>query len=225
MKKILGVVILLIIALPLTSLLAVAVLAIMLKNEDPPDTSYVDSVPWGVDDATFDSEYVAVYQSLIEDLLTKHDMPCFKNESSNNGHLLEYCNEYYKLSISLFNWEQYDCGYVKVSLYVFNDNVPTLFDYDSQKKYIAFMDDLFDCIAYESSSDINEFDDLYKSAVKSESYSAGVSFYDDVVDRISRGVGLHKDSGTDKNYMLEDHSFTYVPHNSYSFQACLKHVS
>ena len=221
MKKALGIVILLVIALPLTSIFAIALLAIMWKNEDPPDTSYVDSIPWGVDDVTFDSKYVVAYQTLIENLLTKHNMPYLKNKSSNNGHLLRYCTERYMLSVSLFNYDQYDCGYVEVSLKYYNDDISALFDYDMQEKYLNFMNELFDCIAYESSTETNEFEDLYKSASNSETYSAGVYFYDDAVDRISRRVGLNK--GDSNDYMLENHIFTYIPNNSYSFQACLKH--
>lgn len=126
---------------------------------------YIESSGWNCSEDEFHGEYFKLIEDKVNYLETKNniDCSCEVDNKGKNFFIITLYNQEMTCQLSFSSYTDY--GMFEASLFFYGDSSQDLDNYDSQEKYVEFLNEITHFAAYDINKDINIFEDAYNRCV------------------------------------------------------------
>ena len=179
--------------------------------------SYSEKCGWYCDNETFENQYITFCNDEIVRLMDKYCLTGtfvyeeainYDGDSDLAYNFYIYCEDY-TVRIHIANTARGEVGFYNLQLFYYGDDRLNE-NYDDIKSVVEFANEITNIIAYDTSTEENEFEKLYYEALSSDKQYASNSYhFDQSVGNVGYYVKVGKDAGglsAGYYYMLQKHS-------------------
>ena len=198
------------------ALLILAIFIIFYENDE-----YEKATCWSCSNEEFADVYYAEYLAIVDTLWQKYGITCEKEIEERHGEngaldgfTIEFHNDVAMVSITFNNHNSY--GTFRIRLYYFGNDEAPFSDYESQRIYVEFINELTHSVAYDTRQEecANHFEKLFFDNAQKGDDRHGSS-YDYHFDEYIGYVGYT----VINNYYYTDPD---IPCNEFIFNGALK---
>ena len=159
-----------------------------LIGEYKTSSNYIDSSGWYCPEEEFYNEYFDLIEDKIQYLQAEYDInsSCEVDKKSNNFFILTLYNEKMTCEFKFSSHIRY--GLFEASLYFFSYDEQELDDYNIQKKYVDFLNDVTHFVSFDMNSEMNIYEDAYNHCSDSKRLFNQLIYEDSLVGNLEFGV-------------------------------------
>ena len=193
------------------------------------EDDYIKSSNWNCTNEEFVEEYVEYYNSKIEELKAFYGIECLEivKMQEHDNHII-YIKQFYNDEVTievLFANRSGLYGDYWVELYYFSENIDDLNNYEKQKKYVDFANDLTNAVAFDTKTDKNHFEALYFECLNQTKIdfqaASNIYHFDQIVGDVGYGVAVHSDSYDYYHKIEKNENYDFLS-NRFTFNGILK---
>ena len=197
-----------------------------------PTDKYAENSGWSCSNEEFVDVYCEEYMTLIDTLKQKYNIVCEEKlkemrdrDGELSGYILKLYDDVFTFSI-LFDNRNY-CGKYGATLYYFGNEESPFSDYESQRRYVEFLNELTHSVAYDTKQEecANHFEKMFFENLQiTDGHSASNYYYhfDDLVGSV--GYVVVNDTFVDgSNKMQGDPDIDYQC-SIFEFEGILKPI-
>ena len=183
------------------------------------DTDYYKQTNWQYTDQEFMDLCFPLYLEKVEALKEVYEIECaIKVDLMPFGADIYLYNENFTMSLFLANRGY--CGDCRLELYFYGDD-DTLYNYEEQKKYVNFLNDMTIFAAFDTKTE-NRFDSLFAECLeKNETFASDRYHFDTLIGNVGYDVSLGRTQDS-YYYMMKGNSEVKIKSNRYRFEGLLK---
>ena len=186
------------------------------------DAEYKDSSNWNCTNEEFETIYVGEYTRIVEELANKYGINYNQLTKAymDRGDFyfwLDLYSDEFTVELRFVNLGSH--GKFHVNLYYFSQNIDDLNNYEKQKKYVDFINDLTNVVAFDTKTDKNHFERLY-----AECEYIDVSYiyhFDHIVGEVGYVVSIGRESDG-YYYKMQENEELEILSNRFTFDGILK---
>ena len=192
------------------------------------EDDYIKSSNWNCTNEEFVEEYIEYYNSKIEELKAFYGIECLEivkmlEHDNDIIYIKQFYNDEVTIEVLFANRGLY--GDYWVELYYFSENIDDLNNYEKQKKYVDFANDLTNAVAFDTKADGNHFEQLYMQC-KEQTDPGGKGItdlyhFDEFVGDVGYKVGVQLDT-KGYYYKMQKNKELEILANEFSFNGILK---
>ena len=194
--------------------------------ESPED--YYKDANWSCTNEEFNDMYMPAYLAKIEELKQKYNIECtqiseVKDYERDVGYEIYLYNEVFTVKLFFAN-RRYGCGDFWVHLYYYGNEAVDLKDYEKQKPFVDFINELTRYVAFDTKNEEsdNHFERLYLDCIENGEKNATYNIhFDDLVDYVRYFVTL-ENANKGWYYKMQKDDNLEILANIYGFEGILK---
>ncbi len=195
----------------------------LLKLENKKEFEYCKSAGW---DCETKKEFFEIYKPFyinnIDDILKQHALCVEKivEENEENGEFdLYYYNDVNTIHFHFCQTTGF--AFFKANYYCYSVNGADLHDYQTQRPYINFFNEIIKLYAFDVRGNENAFKDLFEESIDGRGYASNIYHFDNFCGNVGYYVGVQRDIDS-YYYKLQKNSSVEILSNRFSFEGILK---
>ena len=198
-----------------------------------PTDKYAENSGWSCSNEEFVDVYCEEYMKLIDTLKQKYNIVCeeeLRESRDRDGvfkgfHIILY-DDVFTIWIAFTNQNSY--GYYHATLYYFGNDEAPFSDYESQRRYVEFINDLTHSVAYDTKQEecANHFEKMFFENLQITDGKPVSSYhyhFDDLVGYV--GYLVNNDTHVDGSvYKMQGNPDIDYPCSKFEFEGILKPI-
>ena len=182
-------------------LACICLVALLVVYNEIDERYYGIKANWQCSNEDFENQYYPLYENEILRLKEKHGLDCEYyserklRDDGDLGYTFYLYSENYTIKISVANCNRGGTGFYDIEVYYYNENRINE-DYSDIKSVAEFSNDITNFMAYDTITESNQFEELYKQAKSSDrKYASNYYHFDNSVGNVGYYVDLNDYDG------------------------------